>query len=298
MGLVDWLRTVWLATIWGCSFFLIEIALNGAGPFTIALTRVAFAAIGLGVYCVAIGRPVAGTKHLILPFLILGLVHNALPFSLIALGQTWITSSVTAILIATTPLFTVIVAHQWARAETATPLKVIGVLVGFAGVAVLVGKDALEGLGDNLWGQMLVLAGALAYAVGAVYARRFRHLPAEQISFGMLAAATLLMLPLAFTLESPLSPLPDWRVLAALAALGLICTGLAYILYFRTLASAGATNVMLVTFIQPAVAIFLGVIFLGEPLGANHIAGFTLILAGLALVDGRMLRLTTKILSP
>jgi drug/metabolite transporter (DMT)-like permease len=298
VGLADSLRTVWLATIWGSSFFFIEIALNGSGPFTIALARVAFAAIGLGIYCAALGRAVAITKKLILPFLILGLVHNALPFSLIALGQTWITSSVTAILIATTPLFTVIVAHLWARAETATPLKVIGVLVGFAGVIILVGKNALAGLDGNLWGQTLVLAGALSYAVGAVYARRFRHLPAEQISFGMLAAATLFMLPLAFTLESPFSALPGWQVLAALAALGLVCTGLAYILYFRTLASAGATNVMLVTLIQPAVAIFLGVIFLGEPLGANHMAGFALILAGLALVDGRVMRLKARKSSP
>ncbi len=220
-----------------------------------------------------------------MPFLILGFIHNALPFSLIALGQTRITSSVTAILIATTPLFTVLVAHLWARAETATPAKMAGVLVGLAGVAVLVGNDATDGMGGDLWGQTAVLAAALAYAAGAVYARRFRDLPAEQISIGMLAAATLFMAPLAFTLESPLAPMPGWQVLAALAVLALACTALAYILYFRTLASAGATNVMLVTFVQPAVAIFLG-----EPLEANHVAGLALILAGLALVDGRVLR--------
>lgn len=293
MGLADWLRTVWLATIWGSSFFLIEIALNGTGPLTIALTRVGLAAIGLALYCLATSRRFTPTRNLIVPFLILGLIHNALPFSLIALGQTRITSSVTAILIATTPFFTILVAHMWARAETATPSKVIGVLVGLAGVVVLVGNDAMEGLSESLWGQIAVLSAAFAYAAGAVYARRFRDLPAEQISVGMLVAATLFMLPLAFTLESPLSPLPGWQALASLIVLGLVCTGLAYILYFRTLASAGATNVMLVTFIQPVVAIFLGVMFLGEPLGANHIAGLVLILAGLALVDGRALRLAT-----
>lgn len=294
MGLADWLRTLSLAALWGCAFFLIEIALRDSGPLTIVLVRVGLAALVLTLYCLAAGTRIVLTRSLAGAFVILGLIHNAVPFTLIALGQTQITSALAAILIATTPLFTVATAHFWGRVEPATPNKIAGILIGIAGVAVLVGPDVSKGLIDNLWGQAAVLVAAASYALGAVYARRLRDLPASVLAAGMLATATAFMLPPAFLLETPFSPLPGWAAVAAMAALALAGTALAYILYFRTLASAGATNVMLVTFLQPAIAILLGVWLLGEPFELHHLAGLGLILGGLALVDGRVLRLAAS----
>lgn len=294
MCVADWLRIILLSVIWGGSFLFNEIALTSAGTMTVVAARIVLAAVALITFCKLTGINLPASRKYIPPFLVMGLLNNVVPFTLIVAGQTQITGSLASILNATTPLFTVLVAHVWGRAEPATPTKIAGVLGGFAGVAWLMGADALSGVTSGLWGQVAVLLAALSYAVTAVYGRRFRDLPPAGAAAGTLTAATLMILPLAVIIDGPTLTMPDFGSLAAMLALALLCTAYAYILYFRVLATAGPTNLMLVTFLIPVSAILLGVTLLSEPLEAHHIGGLCLILAGLSLVDGRILRVTRR----
>jgi len=288
----DWIRLAVLSLLWSVSFILVEVALEEAGPFTVVWARVGFAAAALLIYCAMMGMRVAITPRLLLTFVAMGLISNAIPFGLITLGQTQITGSLAGILNATAPLFTVVVAHLWGRSERATPAKIAGVLIGLLGVAMLIGVESVGGGTMALWGQLAILGASLSYAFAAIFGKRLTGLPPEAAAAGMLCAATLFIAPVALTLEAPLAALPSMGTIAALLVLSLASTAFAYILYFRLLASAGATNTMLVTFLIPASAVLLGVTFLGEPFELHHLAGLVIILIGLAVVDGRVLKLS------
>ena len=294
MGLADWLRILLLSLLWGSSFFYIEIALQSSGPLTIVLARVALAATALMLYCKLRGTPIALNRRVLGSLCVLALLGSVLPFSLITAGQTQIESGLTAILIAAAPFFTVLLGHVWSRMEPATLPKITGILIGMAGVAVLMGADVGQGLSGSLIGQLAVLTAAFVYASSALYARRFREMPPSLLSAWMLTFSTLILAPIAFLIERPFETFPEPSGLAAIAALALLSTAFAYLLYFRVLASAGATNAMLVTFVQPLVAILLGVLFLHERFELHHLAGMMLIFIGLALVDGRVVRYVAR----
>lgn len=290
MPAMDWIRILILSLVWGSSFLLMEIALRESGPLTITFARSFLAMIPLHLYAALRGRTISYTPRLVGSFLIMGFFANALPFFLIALGQTRIESGLAAILIATTPILTVVLGHLWGRTEAATAMKFAGVLVGFTGVTLLIGIDALTGLGSSPAGQAALLGAALCHAVSALYGRRFTDLPVAATTASMLTASTLYALPLAFLFETPFAPMPGLAGLSALAAISLSSTALAYMLYFQILASSGATNAMLVTLVQPPLAVFLGMYFLGERLELHQLAGLSFILGGLLLIDGRLPR--------
>ena len=290
MGLADWLRILLLSLLWGCSFFFVEIGLQFSGPLTLVVMRVGIAAALLFLYCLARGVSLSLDLRVLGGLSILALSQNVLPFSLIAAGQIQITSGLTAILIAATPLFTVLLGHVWPGGEPITPARLIGVLIGMGGVAVLMGNDAIAGISGSLLGQSAVLAAAFIYAMSGLYGRRFRDLRPSVISTWMLTLSTLILAPFALVFEAPLNLHPDAYQFAALIGLAVLSTAFAFVLYFRVLASAGATNALLVTFVQPPVAIVLGVLFLHEALLLNHLIGMMLIFAGLVLVDGRVVR--------
>jgi drug/metabolite transporter (DMT)-like permease len=294
MALKDWIRLLMLALVWGSAFFLIEIALRSAGPFTIVLVRVLVAAIALHIYCYFRGVFFWPNIKLACEFAILGLIANAIPFTLISLGQTKIDSGLTAIIIATTPLFTIAVAHLFGRSETVTPAKIAGLTVGIAGIVFLMGPTTLANISGDEWGEATILLAAFFYAISAVYGRRFMELPPAAVAAWMLTAASIILVPTAFSIETPFSPLPSLMPLVAMIALALLSTAFAFILYFKILASAGATNAMLVTFVQPPLAILLGVLFLNETLSMHQLGGLLLILTGLALVDGRLVSLAKR----
>lgn len=291
MKLIDWMRILLLSLVWGCSFLLMEIALRDSGPFTIVFVRVSLAMLVLHLYALLRRRTISYTPRLIGSFLVMGFIANALPFSLIALGQERIESGLAAILLAATPIFTVVLGHLWGRTEPATATKFAGVLVGFTGVAILIGIDALSGIGSSFAGQASLLGAAFCYATAALYGRRFTGLPVVATAASMLTAATLYMLPMAFVFETPFSPWPSAPGLSSMLIIALFSTAMAYILYFRILASAGATSAMLVTLVQPPLAIFLGMYFLGETLETYQLLGLLVILAGLVLIDGRVPRM-------
>jgi len=214
------------------------------------------------------------------------------PFSLICWGQTTIASGLAAILNATTPLFAIVLAHLLTRDERLTAPRLAGVLCGVAGVAVMIGRDAIAGIGTHVAAQLAVLAAALCYGFAGIYGRRFRGQPPLVTAAGQVTASTVLLLPVALVFEQPWSlALPGAPTWAAVAGTALLSTALGYVIYFRILAIAGATNLLLVTLLIPVSALLLGSLVLGEAISVSQVAGMALIFAGLAIIDGRLIAL-------
>jgi drug/metabolite transporter (DMT)-like permease len=288
---VAWLMLIGLSLLWGGSFFFAKVAVAEVPPLTVVFVRVALAALCLICVLRLSGLSVAPALAWWRAFLVMGLLNNLIPFSLIFWAQTEIASGLASILNATTPLFTVLVAHAFTASERATPLKLAGVVAGLAGVAVLMGPGALSSGEGAVLAQLACLGAALSYAFAGVFGRRFAGLPPLVTATGQVSATTLMMLPVVLVHDRILSlPVPSLPVMAALVALAVLSTALAYIIFFSILKRAGATNLSLVTLLIPPSAILLGGLFLGETLEPRHFAGMACIALGLALIDGRAAR--------
>lgn len=288
MGPAEWLMLVVLSVLWGGTFFFVAVALTEIPPFTLVFLRVGLGAAALATMCHALGLRLPTDARLWLSFLAMGALNNVVPFSLIFWSQTQIPSGLASILNATTPLFAVLFAHVLTADERLTRERLAGVLLGIAGVTAMTGIEALEGFGLAVLAQLGMLAASMLYALGGIFGRRFRHVPPMVTATGQLSCAALLMLPIALMIDQPWAlPLPGLATSFAVAGLALLSTALAFTLYFRILATAGATNLLLVTFLIPVSALFLGMTILGERLEPRHFAGLALIAAGLAAIDGR-----------
>jgi drug/metabolite transporter (DMT)-like permease len=209
-------------------------------------------------------------------------------------GQTHIASGLASILNATTPIWGVVVAHVFTQDERMTPRKIAGVLLGFGGVAIMIGPSLLSNLGSGALAQLACVTASLCYALAAVWARRFRRMGVSPLSVttGQLTAGALMMLPVSMIVDKPWThAFPPLTALGAIAALALMCTAFGYVLYFRLIDTSGATNALLVTLLVPPVAILLGGLFLGEQLAPQDFVGLGLIALGLAAIDGRVLSL-------
>ncbi|HEY8564087.1 MAG TPA: DMT family transporter [Beijerinckiaceae bacterium] len=286
----DWALLAALSVLWGGSFLFVGIAVREIPPLTLVAGRVLLAALTLWAVLPMIGLAMPRAGQAWAAFFGMGLLNNAIPFTLIVWGQSHIASGLASILNATTPLFGVVVAHALTADERATPGRVAGVLIGFGGVAAMIGPGALTSLGVDLAAQLAVLAAAFSYALAGIFGRRFRRLgiPPLVTATGQVTASSALILPLALLVDRPWTlAAPSGGALLALVALALLSTALAYALFFRLLASAGATNLLLVTFLIPVSATLLGAFVLGERLAPRHALGMALIGLGLAALDGR-----------
>lgn len=292
MGPMEWLLLLALSVLWGGSFFFAEVALAELPPLTVVAGRVALAAVALRIMLRARGDALPTDRRSWAAFAAMGALNNAIPFTLIVWAQTEITSGLASILNAATPLFTVLLAHRLTKDERLTWNRLAGVLLGFAGVAVMIGWEALAGFSLHVAAELAVLAATVSYACAGIFGRRFKGQPPLVTAAGQLTASSLMMLPLAVIVDRPwlLAP-PGLVSLGAIVGLALLCTALAYVIFFRILAAAGATNLLLVTLLIPVSAVSLGAGFLGEVLEARQLAGMALIALGLALIDGRILRL-------
>lgn len=291
MGPREWGLLVALSVAWGGSFFFTGVAVRALPAFTIVLVRIGIAAVALNLAVRVARLRMPGDRRCWAAFLGMGALNNAIPFTLLVWGQHHIASGLAAILNATTPLFTVVVAHALTADEKLTPAKLVGVLAGLLGVVVMLGPDLLAGLCTDGLAETACLAAALSYAFAGVFGRRFRRMgiPPLVTAAGQVTASTLLMAPLAFLVDQPWTlPLPGADVLLALAGIGLLSTAVGYVMYFRILAASGATNLLLVTFLIPVSAILLGTLVLGERLGWRDFAGMAMIGVGLAAIDGRL----------
>jgi len=290
MGAGLWFLIVILSIIWGASFFFVEVAVERMTPLTIVLCRVGFASFLLLGFVWFTGRKMPKDFGIWGAFLAIGMLNNVIPFSLITWGQQHIDSSLASILNATTPVFSVIFAHFLTRDEPLTKSRLTGVLFGWMGVAILIGIEALSGVGMKIAGQAAVLGASLLYAFAAIFGRRFKEFDPVVVAAGMLTGSTIIMIPLTFIMEQPLALNPTSVTWAALFGLSAVSTALAYIIYFYVLSRAGATNILLVTFLIPVSAISLGMMVLGEAPGWNVFAGMALIFMGLIFIDGRLLK--------
>jgi drug/metabolite transporter (DMT)-like permease len=295
MAPLEWLLLGALSVLWGGSFFFAKVALADLPPLTVVLGRVGLAAIALNLMVRARGLRMPTSHRAWGAFLVMGGLNNLIPFSLIFWGQTEIASGLASILNATTPLFTVVLAHLLTRDEPMTGNRLAGVLAGLLGVVLMIGPTALAGLGVHVVDQLACLAAALSYAFAGIFGRRFRDMPPLVTAAGQVSATTLMILPVALIVDQPWSlPLPGLATWGALAGLALLSTALAYVIYFRILAAAGATNLLLVTFLIPVSALVLGMTILGERLDLRHFAGMALIGLGLAAIDGRPVGLLAR----
>lgn len=289
MAIIDWSLLVLLSILWGGSFFFVSVALDGFGPFTVVAGRVSIAAIALSCFIHARGLRLPSRWRDWESLLVMGFLNNALPFTLIAFGQQRIDSGLASIFNATTPFFTVLFAHFLTRDEKFSGPKLLGIGLGLAGVIGIIGPGALSALRFESVGQCAVLAAAVSYGAAAIYGRRLRHLPSITAAAGMLVASSLLTLPAAAT-ELPAPGAWHLAPAAAIFGMALLSTAVAYVIYFRLLATVGSTNLALVTFLIPASAIALGAVFRDERLDPEAWAGMGLIFAGLVSVDGRIFR--------
>jgi drug/metabolite transporter (DMT)-like permease len=284
-----------LAIIWGGSFFFAEIALRELPPMTITLHRV-FWALPILIFVIW-AKGITPPKSLKIwgAYLTMGALNNALPFSLIFWGQTQITSGLASILNGATGVTGVIVAGLFLSDERLTPTKLIGVVVGFFGVALTVGIEALQNFDLRSLAQMAVLLAGLSYSIAGVWAKlRLSGQKPEMNALGMLLCSTVIMCPLALYIDG--TPQFDLQIStwSALLALAVICTSLSYLLYFNILNRAGSGNLMLVTLLIPPFAITLGVLVLGESLAPISLVGFAFIALGLIIIDGRVIRLLQR----
>ncbi|MDJ0820750.1 MAG: DMT family transporter [Paracoccaceae bacterium] len=286
-----WTELLLLGLIWGGSFLSIRIALDEIGPLTSVLFRCGIGMAVLWAYVLLRRLPLSGARQHWRALLVMGVLNNVIPFTLMAWGQLYIPTGLTSIFNAATAIFGVLVAAAVFADERLTPRKALGVALGFAGVALAIGLDALHSFDITSLAQLAVLAGTVSYAFAGAWARlHLRTLPAPVAAAGMLTGSTLLMAPFTlwaeglptFTLQTD-----TWLAILYYAA---IATALAYLLYYRVLAMAGSGNLMLVTLLIPPVAITLGALVRDEALSPNVLAGFALLALGLVVLDGRILR--------
>ena len=293
----DWLILGTLAVIWGGAFFFIGVAVRHIQPLTYVFLRLSIAAAAMWLFLRIKGQGLGLPRAAWGSIFLLALLNNAVPFTLFGWGQTHIASGLASILNATTPIWGVVVAHFLTHDERMTPRKIAGVLLGFGGVAVMIGPSLLSSLGSSALAQLACVTASLSYALAAVWARRFRKMGVSPLSVttGQLTAGAAMMLPMSVLVDRPWThafpPLTAW---GAVIALALMCTAFGYVLYFRLIETSGATNALLVTLLVPPVAILLGGLFLGETLAPQDFAGLALIALGLAAIDGRVLSLFSR----
>lgn len=300
MGLVDWLLLLLLSVLWGGSFFFVGVAVNELSPLVIVTLRVLLAAIALWGMAWMMGLRPPQDRRVWLAFLLMGLINNVVPFLLIVWGQTQIASGLASILNATTPIFAVIVAGLLLPDEQINLRKFMGVLIGFAGVVVTIGVPTLQGEG-SLLAQAAIILATLCYAFAGAYGRRFKALGIKPIvlAAGQVTASTVALIPITLFAEGfncvAEASTATW---AAIIGLSIFSTAMAYVLYFKLLASAGATNILLVTLLIPVSAILLGWLILNESLQPIHFLGMALIATALIAIDGRVFkRLKSKLAS-
>jgi len=283
---MSWLILITLGTIWGASYLFIKVGGAEIPPFTFVEGRTLIAALALLVAMRWRGETLPRTRREWLPLIAMGIFNGVIPYTAITWGELYISSGLAAILTATMPLFTILLAHWFTRDEKLTALKIAGILVGFVGVVVLFLDELTRGIRIEFWGQLAVIIAAASYALATIIARKFlngvSHLVA---STGQLASAALWMLPLSLAFDHPFALRPSLVAIGSLAILALLGTAFAYLLYYWLIEHTGATRTSLVTYLIPITGVLWGALLLNEPLRLDALVGLALIIAGVGLVN-------------
>ena len=293
----EWMLLVLLSVVWGGSFFFNGIALREFPALSIVTARVGLAALALLFLMKKLGQGIQLNRQILKVFFGMSFLNNVVPFSLIVWGQQHIASGVASILNATTPLFTMLVAHWFTTDEKINPRRLLGVLTGMGGVGLMMGLDSIESSGFHLLGQSAILPAAFSYGLAEVYGKKYAQLeiPPLATATGKLCASSMILIPLTFWIDQPWTmAIPSIEGMGSLLGIALLSTALAYVIYFRLLKTAGATNLLLVTLLIPVSAIILGVFLLDESLEPQHLSGMAVISLGLLIMDGRLLQFFRK----
>lgn len=293
MGRTEWIMLGVLALIWGSAFVFIKVAVENFNPLTYVWLRLVIASMALiGIVRLA-GHKLSFPPVVWAAVALLALLNNVVPFLLFGWSQQHIASGLAAILQSTTPIFGVLAAHIATADEKLTKGKLIGVTVGFVGVATMIGPQITGEGGNHLLAQVACLFASLLYALAGIFARRFKAMGVNpmQLAAAQFIAGAIMLTPVALTFGQTFATLPtSWAAWGAVLALAIACSAFAYVLFFKLIERAGATNSLLVTLLVPPVAIVVGSIIFGEQLGLNQLFGLLLIGAGLAVIDGRLVK--------
>ena len=286
---LDWLLFVLLGFFWGSSYLFIKIGVEaGLEPFTLVTLRLLIGGVVLAVVVGVARERLPRSPRTYGHLLVMGILSVALPFSLITWAEQSVDSALAAILTAPVPLFVIVIAAFVLQDEPITGNRIIGLAIGFVGVAVLVGFDPAQLAGGTLLAELALLGATLSYAAGGVYARRMVRglrpmIPAVmQVAFALAISAAL-----ALAFERPLAARPTAEAWLAVTWLGVLGSGLSYLIFFRLLNSWGATRTSTVAYLIPVFGIALGALVLSEPIDARLILGTALVIVGIALVNAR-----------
>ena len=293
----EWMLLVLLSVVWGGSFFFNGIALREFPTLSIVTARVGLAALALLFLIGMLGQGIQLNRQILKAFFGMSFLNNVVPFSLIVWGQQHIASGVASILNATTPLFTMLAAHWFTTDEKINPRRLLGVLTGMGGVGLMMGLDSMESSGFHLLDQSTILLAAFSYGLAGVYGKRFAQLeiPPLATATGQLCASSMILIPLTLWIDQPWTmTIPSIKGMGSLLGIALLSMALVFVIYFRLLKTAGATNLLLVTLLIPVSAIILGVFLLDESLEPQHLSGMAVISLGLLIMDGRLLQFFRK----
>jgi drug/metabolite transporter (DMT)-like permease len=293
LGATEWGLIALQSMLWGSSYFFIAVAQPELPAFTIAALRSLPAAAALLLIVLPLGYRLPATLAEWRLFIAFAAFNSVLPFLLIVWGQSRATGGMAAILNATAPLFGIVLAHLLTHDEKLSWTKMAGILVGIAGVAILVGYDAVAGEAADLVARLALLAAPFCYVLANIFVRRrLGHYPPFVIAVVQMVGSMLVTFPLALAIDQPWAlPAPSLQALGAIVGMGVLGSALASLCHFTVLQRAGATNASLVTLIIPLTPILLGGIFLGERLSARDMLGGLVIAAALIIIDGKVLRL-------
>lgn len=286
----DWLRIVALGVLWGSSFLYAEILLRYLNPLMIVFLRVSLAGLILLLICLMKRMPIKLTGTDLFTIGVMGALNNVIPFSLIVWGQQTTTGGLASIINASTAFFSILLAALFIPQERLTWNRVGGVLIGVTGVAIAVSPANMLQFSGNDSGKYMILLATISYAFAGVWAKvRMQNLPSMISATGMLVASAMMMVPLLFVTDTfQIAPI-DIYVFFIAFQFAVICSVLAYLLYFKILETTGAGNLLICTIIVPPSAILLEVLVLDEVIGLNELAGLAIVTAGMIVLDGRLL---------
>ncbi len=293
MKVTDWILLLILSLLWGASFFFNAVILTDIAPFTLVFIRVSGGAVLLWLFIGLTSEKVTLSRQIITGFIVLGIFNNFVPFSLIVWGQQYIEGGQASVINASAPFFSALIGHFVTRQDRLTKNKITGLLIGGAGVFLLVSTSFSVTSPGSLQGMLAVVSAALCYAIGATYGQRFKNISPKVLAAGMLSTSSLFLLPLVLLVDKPWTITLHPHAILALIGLVFLSTALAYLIYYALLARVGSTNILLVTFLIPVTALVLGILFLDESPGWRTFGGLILITSGLLVIDGRLFRKKT-----
>lgn len=274
-----------LALLWGSSYLFIKLALSSLAPVTLIAIRVVVAAIVLSAVMAVRRERVPRHGRTWRMLLVQALMFSVGAWTILAWGQQYIDSSLASVMNSTTPIFVFFMTLLISRHEALTAVKLFGACLGLAGVVLIVGTDALRGFGEEVFGQVAVLISSLLYAVAAIYGKRFKTLPPLTVAWGMMIWASLCLVPMSLLLEHPWTQRPTLSSLLAALTLGVFCTGLALLIYFRLIRTLGSMGVASQSYLRVGVGVLLGTVVLDEQITAVVALGVAAAILGVAAIN-------------